>query len=75
MTGARGQWRAGVPASSDLLAPGFDSLLAHMSVEQVRPKIELLQEGRAPDTLFVLLDGLVQLFTTSAAWPQTGHIS
>jgi CRP/FNR family transcriptional activator FtrB len=35
-----------------------------MSVEQIPTKVELLEEGSAPDTLFVLLDGLVQLFTT-----------
>jgi CRP/FNR family transcriptional activator FtrB len=35
-----------------------------MSVEQIPAKVEVLKEGSAPDTLFVLLDGLVQLFTT-----------
>jgi CRP/FNR family transcriptional activator FtrB len=43
---------------------GFDGLLAHMSVERVRAKEELFREGSAPDRLLVVLDGLVQLFTT-----------
>jgi CRP/FNR family transcriptional activator FtrB len=64
MTGEQVQPCAGLGASSDLPASAFDSLLAQMSVEQIPTKMELLKEGSTPDTLFVLLDGLVQLFTT-----------
>ena len=60
----RGQRSVDVLASSDLSACAFDSLVAHMSVEQVPAKVELLEEGHAPDTLFALIEGLVQLFTT-----------
>lgn len=64
MTGEQAQRRAGLRASCDLPGSAFDSLLAKMSVEQIPKKVEVLKEGSAADTLFVLLDGLVQLFTT-----------
>lgn len=64
MTGDRVQRGVDFLASPDLPARAFDSLFAHMSVEQVRAKVELLKEGHAPDTLLILLGGLVQLFTT-----------
>lgn len=53
-----------LPAFCELPTRALDKLLARMSVAHVPAKAELLKEGCAPDTLFVLLDGLVQLFTT-----------
>lgn len=52
-----------VPLFANLSSEVLDRLQHETSIEQMPAKVTLLHEGRIPDSLYVLIDGLVQLFT------------
>ncbi|KAB2917389.1 MAG: helix-turn-helix domain-containing protein [Hyphomicrobiaceae bacterium] len=54
----------GLPILAELSSRAVEKLAAHMSVARISAKTELLREGCAPEHLFLLIDGLVELSTT-----------
>ncbi len=51
------------PFFATLPSKTMNGLLRHALLETVPAKTVLLREGRVPDSLYVLIDGLIQLFT------------
>jgi len=60
-----------LPVFSSLPASTMDKLLAEISSEQIPAGIVLIHEGKSQEWMFILIEGLLQVFTKSGAHETT----